>query len=74
MKLSRLTIIFILVALVAIIAFDVWTLTTHGFESTISASIYAMSRDNPIYAFALGIVCGHLFWPNKLAMRPAEHT
>lgn len=33
-------------------------------ESTISAVILQVSKENPIIAFVLGVIVGHLFWPN----------
>lgn len=56
---------FALVILGLIIVYDVWTLIDRGYNTTISWSIYALSVRFPIIPFALGVVCGHLFWTNK---------
>jgi len=32
-------------------------------DATISLSLYKISKDNPIIPFALGVLCGHVFWP-----------
>lgn len=64
---NKLTFIFCMIVFVAIVAFDFWTLVARGFDSTISANFYWLAKDYPIIGFSLGIVCGHLFWPNKAA-------
>jgi hypothetical protein len=33
-------------------------------DATVSAVVYQLSKENPIIAFILGVVVGHLFWPN----------
>ena len=32
-------------------------------DATISFSIYTISRQHPIIPFAIGVLCGHVFWP-----------
>ena len=32
-------------------------------SATISFSIYTISREHPIIPFAIGVLCGHVFWP-----------
>ncbi len=30
---------------------------------TLSFSLYSVSRDHPVVPFAIGVLCGHVFWP-----------
>ncbi len=52
-------------ALVA--AYDVWTYRRRGYETTISYMLLTAARSRPIVAaligLAVGILFGHLFWP-----------
>jgi len=34
-------------------------------NATISYAIYAISCEHPIISFAIGVLCGHVFWPLK---------
>jgi len=56
----------IIIAVVAIIgAWDVFVVLIMGKpEATISAVLLQLTKENPIIAFMLGVVVGHLFWPN----------
>ena len=64
---NKLTLYFSLAVLAAIIGFDVWSLLARGYETTISWTLYQLSLKQPIVPFAIGGVCGHLWWPNKAA-------
>ena len=56
----------IVVGLVGLaIAFDIWLSITDGPDKTISHEVYQATLKNPIVAFAAGVVCGHLFWPQR---------
>ncbi len=55
--LDHLTMSVSLSILAIIIVYDVWTLSARN--------LYAMAMRFPIVPFALGIVAGHLFWPNR---------
>jgi hypothetical protein len=59
------TLLFSLLALGLIVVFDVWTLMKRGYATTISWTLYGMALRFPIIPFALGVVVGHLFWPNR---------
>lgn len=61
---DKLTLGVSLTILAIIIAYDVWTLTVRGYATTISWNMFQMASRFPIIACALGIVLGHLFWPN----------
>ena len=55
----------ILLGLVIIVAFwDAAVLIMGRPEATISAVLFQLAKDNPIIAFTMGVVVGHLFWPN----------
>jgi len=58
------TVIFIVAVLALIIAYDLWAITRHGYRATISYTLLLSSQTRPIIAFAIGVVCGHLFWVN----------
>jgi predicted permease len=58
----NLTLIFIVVVVVAIAAFDVFIIIKKGKKESISAHIIRASHNYPLIPFLLGIVCGHLFW------------
>ena len=55
----------ILLGLVIIVAFwDAAVLIMGRPEATISAVLLQLATDNPIIAFTMGVVVGHLFWTN----------
>ncbi len=54
----------ILILVIVIVVWDVSVLWLGRPDATISAVIYQLSKENPIIAFALGVIIGHLFWPN----------
>ena len=56
-----------LIILVAIIVISLWDITVVLMgrpEATISYVLFQSTKANPIIAFMLGVVIGHLFWPN----------
>ena len=56
-----------LIILVAIIVISLWDITVVLMgrpEATISHVLFQSTKANPIIAFMLGVVIGHLFWPN----------
>lgn len=63
----KLTLWFSLAVVAVIVAFDLWTISAHGYDTTISAVGYQFARNYPIIPFALGVVVGHLYWPNQAA-------
>tara|TARA_R100000008_G_scaffold53964_1_gene32839 strand:- start:457 stop:654 length:198 start_codon:yes stop_codon:yes gene_type:complete len=55
----------IILGIVLIVAFwDITVMFMGRPDATISAVILEVSKENPIVAFVLGVVVGHLFWPN----------
>ena len=55
----------ILLGMVVIVFFwDATVILMGRPEATLSAVLLQLTKDNPIIAFVLGVVVGHLFWPN----------
>lgn len=71
MKKISIAIVLLLTGLITII--DVGLLLK-GYEYTISATLFELASGtgcekaaNPVIPFAIGIIGGHLFWPNRRA-------
>lgn len=62
MSKKKATVIFILVAILAIAGWDVYVIASAGFESSISHVMIEWSYKYPIFTFLMGVVMGHLFW------------
>lgn len=58
------TVVLTTVVIMLAIGYDVWTLMTRGYGTTVSYNLLYFSRKYPIIAFAIGVVVGHLFWPH----------
>ena len=57
---------YFIVAIVAIVTIcDIFILIRKGIDATISRTLYLGACKYPIIAFALGALCGHLFWLNN---------
>ena len=67
MKLTAAFTVFI-IGLITI--YDIWTLAARGYDTTISWSLYTWSQGWPIIPFALGVLAGHLFFPNRAGKEP----
>ena len=63
MKWKAITTAFIIGVTVMAIAYDVVADLEGGVTATISRVLRAAAMDNPIIAVAVGILIGHLFWP-----------
>lgn len=50
-------------AIVLLIAWDVYVAANDVKGDTISELMLAFARKHPILPFALGVLFGHLFWP-----------
>lgn len=48
----------------AMIVYDVIAAIRGGEKATISHVIAISSMHFPVIAFAVGVLCGHFFWPN----------
>lgn len=62
----RLTLAFTLAVIALAIAFDAVQLARLGWPGTISYLALTQARRRPIIAVAIGVVIGHLFWPQTL--------
>ena len=69
-KLSKLTIFVFCALLFVLMAYDVWTLAARGYDTTVSWTLYAASKDYPVISFVFGFFSGHLFWGNAKARDP----
>jgi hypothetical protein len=58
---SKTTVILIL-AVISLGLYDIYAAWRFGITGTISYVIYHDSKSYPIIAFAMGVICGHLFW------------
>ena len=47
----------------ALIVYDVIAIWRGGVESSISEIILTTSRKRPLLPFAVGVLCGHFFFP-----------
>jgi hypothetical protein len=64
----KLTAAFLVIITGLITLFDVYQLAFKGYDSTISWVLYTSSQQWPIIPFALGVLCGHLFFPNRASL------
>jgi len=63
---SRIITIIILISVVAgLIAWDIVVAANDTPGDTISEIVLKAARAVPALAFAIGVVCGHLFWPQR---------
>jgi hypothetical protein len=61
---------FLVIAVFVIALYDVGAAIAFGPRGTLSYEINSASHNYPIIAFAFGIICGHLFWPNPNHFTP----
>lgn len=55
----------LIVSPLVIALFDIVVVQYGGVEASISRELYEYACVYPIIPFALGVVCGHLFWGNE---------
>jgi hypothetical protein len=48
-----------------LIIYDIYAGVRWGYEGTISRDILVAAYEHPVIAFAAGVLCGHLFWPQR---------
>jgi hypothetical protein len=65
-KYRRPTVVAMLVLTALLTVYDVWAVTK-GYDWTISATLLEFSRDWPIVPFVVGLLCGHVWFPNRAA-------
>jgi uncharacterized membrane protein len=63
MTTKKITVIVILTAIVALIGWDIYAVANSESGDTISHVVLAASLKRPAIPFAVGFICGHLFWP-----------
>jgi hypothetical protein len=54
--------VIILLIVVIVAVWDVFLISTGNCAATFSVVLYESSKAWPIIAFALGVLCGHVFW------------
>ena len=45
------------------VTWDMWVYVAGGYPATISHVVLGWSQAWPVVPFAVGVLCGHLFWP-----------
>lgn len=70
MKIKTITMIFSIVTLIIVLAYDGYAVFVGGTEASISSLIINFSYKMPMFTFLCGFTCGHLFWK----MRSNEDT
>jgi hypothetical protein len=60
-RIATQTILLVVAALLGI--YDVWVIAASGYDASVSVIIVDWSRQLPILPFAIGVLAGHLFWP-----------
>lgn len=63
MSLNVFTVWFLVTVLAGATLVDVWLSLHGGQEATISATIWMLSQQYPVLPFILGLLAGHLLWP-----------
>ena len=63
-----LTVGFIVLVVALITLYDVWTLWRRGYNTTVSWNLYIIARRFPIVPFLVGLLVGHLWFPNQAGM------
>lgn len=61
----KITRFILLVVVIALIVFDIFVAADSTTGNTISEVTLSIARKHPVLPFCIGIVCGHLFWPQK---------
>ncbi len=63
---KQMTIWFIVAWTAVAVGYDVIVAYLYGSQPTISRVDHDWAYGNPVIAFALGVLCGHFFWSQKL--------
>lgn len=62
---SRTQLVMVL-SVMGLFAYDYFALVNGGYSASISYQFLKLASEYPIVAFAMGVLFGHLFWPNNL--------
>lgn len=65
----RWTIAILITVTALLIAWDVYAVITGGSSGTISDVVLDFARAHPVVAFVLGVLCGHLLWPQVVRVK-----
>lgn len=57
--------VWVLVALAVLVVVADTILVQHGQGASLSGTLLELAQKYPILPFALGVLIGHLFWPQK---------
>lgn len=63
----KITIAILLAVTLVLVLWDIWVYVIqpeYG-GGTISEVVLGFARRHPVLPFAIGVVCGHLLWPQK---------
>lgn len=60
----KVTRIMLLVVVILLIIYDIYA-AVHGIQNTISAVTLGIAEKHPVLPLCVGIIAGHLFWPQK---------
>jgi hypothetical protein len=63
---AKVTACFIVVFIAIAIVYDIFAGLTWGVEATISRTVWYASKAHPVFPFATGVLCGHLFASQSL--------
>jgi hypothetical protein len=66
MKPRHITILILIVVTLLLIAWDVYAYLAAGSQATISRVVLDWAGHHPVLPFLIGVVAGHLLWPQRL--------
>ena len=69
MTTRQLTGVLLIITTVAVIAYDVAIYFVAGGDATISDIVLEYSWRHPVLPFAIGVLCGHLLWPQYVKVK-----
>lgn len=59
---NKITKYFIYLTILLIAVYDVYTIASHGTQTSISQVMITWSYEYPVFTFLMGFTMGHLFW------------
>lgn len=65
MNTRKVTIVVMLVCIVGLILWDMYAAAFGGTGATISEITLGTALRHPVIPFGVGVIIGHLFWPQK---------
>lgn len=60
------TLLLVIAVIVTLVVYDLLAVERGRWEATVSWTMLRLAQKYPIVAFALGVVFGHLFWPQRM--------